>query len=252
MRAVYLLLCFKSIFVVTTVNAFPLVTEDTGTRGTGKAKFELNAESSEKRDENVREDTFETELGVSYGLAQNLDVATALVYKDERVHAALNETRHVEGIGDSKISMKWRLYLSDVHSIGIKAGLYLPTGDEAKGLGTSTTNPFVNLVYSRESKNIEWDFDLGYRRNQGHGDRRESLWHLSSAMVWRVAEDWKVGAEIGTDSSRDIAQNRSISFATLASSFYVTKQFRMDAGLRMTDIPAGQLRTWLFGINHVF
>ena len=100
--------------------AHPLITEDTGTQGTGKQQLEVNVNRFD-----FSESRWQTQWGATWsiGVSDSADLQVGMPY-----FAAL-------GKGDLSVDLKWRYWQSGDFSLGTKPGFTLPTGDETERIG---------------------------------------------------------------------------------------------------------------------
>src|SRR4030042_6923007 len=110
--------------------AHPLISDDTGTTGTGKFNLEMNAEYANHNGDS------ETQLAatLSAGIRENIDFVTTVPYLFTRIDEGA-ETLKDDGLSDITVEVKWRFYEKEGLSFAIKPGIILPTGEEQEGLG---------------------------------------------------------------------------------------------------------------------
>ena len=88
------------------------------------------------------------------------------------------------GIGDAGVGIKWRL-LDDAPVLGdfaILPSIKFPTGDQASGRGTGTTDASLLLISSHDLGGVAMDLNVGYTRRGGDGSsapRNATLWTAS-------------------------------------------------------------------------
>ena len=71
--------CASTVFA-----AHPLITDDTGTMGTGKAQLELNGEYGHDKEEGITTNTTEGAATLSYGISETVDLVVGLPYHYSR------------------------------------------------------------------------------------------------------------------------------------------------------------------------
>src|SRR3990172_7348403 len=94
--------------------AHPLITDDTGTQGKGKAQLELIGEYGVDKEEGVTEKGYEvpTVPFLSYGITDSMDLVFGLPYALVTVEDA-EITTAVRGATDMSIELKTRIYEKD-------------------------------------------------------------------------------------------------------------------------------------------
>ena len=132
----------------------PLITEHTGTQGTGRYQLEVFGEEREER--GTRRD-IEVWTGVlSYGIAEKADLQLGLpLFRDGP-----------DGVGDASLDLKWRFFERDAWSLALKPGITVPTGDERDGRGTGKVTWGSLLVLSYAPGAIAAHAHAGFRRNE--------------------------------------------------------------------------------------
>ncbi len=96
------------------------------------------------------------------------------------------------GVGDLSMGVKWRL-ADDVPILGdvaILPSVKFPTGSDASGRGTGTTDVSLLLISSNDLGAISLDINAGYTRRSGDGSnapRDAALWTVS---LGGPALDW--------------------------------------------------------------
>jgi hypothetical protein len=204
-------------------SAHPLLTEDTGTQGKGGWQLEVNGER-QKDPQPSSEDTpviraLQSGTTLSYGVTDTIDFKVDVPY-----------VRH-EGILDVAVGFKWRFYEKDQLSFGTVFGVFLPTGDETKGLGTGKTNAGIAGIASWQGERWEFHTHAGLRSNQNVIGQRDWLGHFSAAAMYRVWQPFRVLVDVGWDSNPQ-AESGAFRNTVVGFIWSVTKDFDLDAGIR--------------------
>lgn len=104
------------------------------------------------------------QLGIFGSVAQPVDVAA--------------------GFGDIGVGVKWRL-LDDAKVLGdfaILPAIKFPTGSQASGRGTGTTDASILLISSYKFGPVAMDLNAGYTRRSGNGSsvpKNATIWNAS-------------------------------------------------------------------------
>lgn len=87
------------------------------------------------------------EWEVNYGVGRRLEIG-ALVPLVSVVSDASGARRALHGVGDSSLAAKWRLTkdVTAAHAAALSMSLEIPSGSQARGLGTGLVDYGVNLV----------------------------------------------------------------------------------------------------------
>jgi hypothetical protein len=218
--------------------AHPLITDDTGTQGTGKTQLELTGEYGIEKEGGVTTKSLEAPITpfLSYGITDIMDLVVGLPY--QRVETEEGGTSStVRGISDASIELKWRFYERDGLSFAVKPGLSLPTGDENKGLGNGKTSYHAYLITTKDMAPWAFHFNVGYIRNEyklqaDEDANRKDLWHVSLASQVEVAKDLTVVANIGMERNPDKTSDTDPAFILGGFIYAVTNSLDVDFGVK--------------------
>ncbi len=233
--------------------AHPLITDDAGTQGKGKAQLELIGEFDHEKKDGVTTDSIvaPTIPVISYGMNDAADIVFGVSYLRIRTSDFQNTTT-VDGISDASFELKWRFYENDGLSFALKPGITLPTGNDEKGLGTGRSTSHVFFIATKDVKPWAFHINLGYIRNDNKVDEKIDLWHASLAGVVDIFKNLKAVANIGIEKDRDKASNADPGFVLGGLICSILQNLDFDIGVKKgfnnhgTDysIPAGI--TWRY------
>ncbi len=221
---------------VPTWAAHPLITDDTGTQGKGKAQLEVNSQydSDEETIEGLRVKTTGWQLAstLSYGLTDAIDLVLTLPYqwnkeKDDNITISKEN-----GIADMVFETKWRFYEKGSLSIALKPGLIIPTGDDDKGLGAGRFGYQFYLIASKEMAPWAFHVNLGYIRNENKADEQKSIWHASAAVTFDVIEKLKLVGNVGIERNTDDSANNDPAFILGGLIYSITEKLDLDIGAK--------------------
>lgn len=201
--------------------AHPLITEDTGTQGAGGWQLELFGEEGAARGTRARLDRHDAVL--SYGLADTLDLQAGMPWIREAA----------SGMGDATLDLKWRFLERGPFSLGLKPGLSLPTGDDARGLGAGRLGWGTLLILSYDHGPWAFHAHAGYKRNRNTLGERESLTHFSGAIAGQAAPGVKVIIDVARITSPDPAVSQAERYIVFGAIWSVTRDFDLDLGLKV-------------------
>jgi hypothetical protein len=218
--------------------AHPLITDDTGTQGKGKAQLEFIGEYGVDKEEGVTEKSFEapTVPFLSYGLSDTIDLVFGLPYASVRVEDA-GTTTAVRGATDMSLELKARVYEKDGLSFAVKPGISLPTGDEEKGLGNGKTSYSAYFITTKELAPWAFHFNVGYVRNEyklqaDEDANRKDIWHVSLASQVEVVKDLNLVANIGMERNPDKTSDTHPAFILGGVIYSVTENLDVDLGIK--------------------
>lgn len=232
----------------TALAGHPLLTEDTGTQGTGHVQLELTHDLSHAKDaaSDARTQRFNAVLSV--GLAENLDAIAALPYErlTERLDAAAPTS---EGLGDMEIAAKWRFYDKDALSFALRPGLGLPTGHEDEGLGAGHVTPslFAVMTYAR----APWTFHLhiGYTHTPHPApDERNHVSHASVAVEYKLSGSVRLVSDASLESNAERSGHPGVGSMVLGLIYSVSPNLDIDIGYRKGMTQPAPDQAWLTGL----
>lgn len=231
-----------SIFVYSlmTTSAFagrPMVTDDVGTQGKGRQQLEASISLSYDRNNVDELTTIKTESGepaITYtlGLVDTVDIGLGMPYVWQTVYENDNRVQSEKGISDITVDAKWRYFEKDGWALAIKPGLKLPTGNEAKGLGTGSTGYRAFIIGTKEFAQAAAHVNIGYIRNENEIGARKDIWHLSAAIEYELIESLKVVADIGIQRNSAPDSNNHPAFVLGGLTYRVSGKATLDAAVK--------------------
>jgi hypothetical protein len=221
------LLCFS----VPATATMPLVTEDTGTQGTGKWQLELGSQYEHDHENDVKENDVEVAPVLTYGLTDTTDVIVGIPCQSLREQEEGVATRG-SGFGDASFEVKWRFYEKDGLSFAIKPGITLPTGNNDKGLGTGKVGYGAFFIATRELKPWTFHVNLGYQRNENVQDARKDIWYASLASEYELSKHLRGVGNIGAGRSDNPASGSNPAFLLGGLIYALSDSIDVDAGFK--------------------
>jgi len=216
--------------------AHPLITDDAGTMGAGKAQLEMNGEYGHDKEDGVTSTKTEGAAVLSYGLSETVDLVVGLPYQHLRVKEP-DFTLTENGISDTAIEVKWRFYEHDDLSLAIKPGLTLPTGDDERGLGAGKATYSLFFIASQEIAPWAFHLNLGYIRSENTLDEEKDIWHASVAASLAVTEDLRAVANLGVERNPAKLTGNDPAFVLVGLVYALSEEFDLDCGIKygLTD-----------------
>lgn len=209
----------------------PLITDDAGTTGTGKAQLELNGEYGHEKEEGITTKTTEGAASLSYGLSESMDLVIGLPY--QYVRATDDTTVMSEnGFSDTSLEMKWRFYEHNDLNLAVKPGLTLPTGDDEKGLGAGKASCSLFSILSKEMDSLAFHLNLGYIRNENTLEEEKDIWHTSIASIFTVSNNLSAVASLGIESNPDELAGTDPAFFLVGLIYTLSEGFDLDCGIK--------------------
>ena len=226
----------------------PRVTDDTGTQGAGGNQLEAAYNRTVDEIAGVRATTHEVPLVFTRGISDALDLYAGLGY--QRIVPPAPETVE-RGWGNPAVGAKWRFYENEASklSFALKPEVQLPVSKskEARGMGTAGTSYSVNLVMTQETgfgavhANAVAE-RVNYSDDTLNSAERRTLYRLSVAPVWDVAESWKLALDAGLMTNPDLAVKARMGYVELGAIYSPTKDVDLAVGI-VRNIMDGDVTT---------
>lgn len=218
--------------------AHPLITEDTGTQGSGGWQLEVFGEDGKARGTGAPLERQDAVL--SYGIAETADVQIGLPW-----------IRHAggRGTGDASLDLKLRFLVQGPLSLGLKPGITLPTGDEGKGLGAGRVGWGSLLILSYDLESWAFHAHAGYKRNRNSLGEREILEHLSGAITAQAAPGVRVVVDFASTTSANPSESRPERYLVFGAIWSVHKELDLDLGLKVGSGAAALNEALLLGMT---
>jgi hypothetical protein len=131
----------------------PMLSEDTGTQGIRNAELELGYAWSQDHGA----DLFLFQPQLSYGTSTTFD----LILQPSWTYVDAPGTGPEKGLGDTNVDVKWRFYGAAPWSLGVRAGVEVPTAHSDLGLANHKVSPHGLLVLTGDLNPITLDANLG-------------------------------------------------------------------------------------------
>ena len=235
------LLCLLLIGLVPVARAgHPLLSEDTGTQGSGN--YELEIGSDWTRDAGNRNYLLQPQL--SYGATASLD----LIVQPSWIATRFGDERE-KGFGDTNLDVKYRFFGAAPWSFGIRAGLELPTAEKDLGLPHGRVEGHGILVATADFTPFTVTANLGYARAPEVPFSRQNLYHLSAAITYAAGQRLYFLLDSAVDTNPDMRGGPYQTVALAGVIFTVRPGIDLDVGYREGLTVAAPTRQLLFGFT---
>ena len=218
----------------------PLITDDTGTQGSGGKQFEF-AYSRERARSDGGTDRAHGVAGVyTFGLNEKVDFFATTGYLRVRPGTPGGDA---SGFTNIMFGGKWRFLENEATgtSFGLKPELALPVGSgrEQRGLGTGRVSGNLTFILSQELPfgAVHFNAGLGRDRFRHDGSDPDTTFRRASvAPVWDVTEQWKLALVLGVELARANGNTIRSRFAELGAIWSPSKDLDLAIGfIRTTD-----------------
>ena len=237
----------------------PLVTDDTGTQGSGGKQFEFALYKERARVAGNIERLRTLPIVYTHGLGETLDVFAG--FSHARIQASA-PGGNASGSSNPAFGAKWRFYEIERSKTGfaLKPEILLPVsaGREAAGLGKGRTSANLTLIFTQEVPFGAVHINAGVGRDR----YRDSLnnpgtttTRASIAPVWDVTDQWKLALDLGTESARAAGVKARSNLAELAAIYSPGKDLDFALGILRSsdnDSPGATRHTATAGITWRF
>ena len=221
--------------------AHPMLTEDPQTQGTGKFELELGQAFA-------RGDPLQGGSGTEFapqltgGAAPALDV----ILRGTWLTQSPADAPGARGWGDSMLDFKWRFHESAAVAFAVRAGIDIPTGDAARGLGTGAAGYHVIAIAGWQIACVNVNANVAYARVRQAGARSD-VGAVSAAVVGPSASPWRTFVETTTVSNPDphIAQWPAVARTGLI--YTATPWLDLDVGFQGRLNRSATREVWLIG-----
>jgi len=226
----------------------PLVTDDTGTQGAKGNQVEAAYNRTVDKVSGTKAVTQKVPLVFTRGITDALDLYAGVGYQRIEPPAPGAEER---GWGNPAVGAKWRFYENEASklSFALKPEIQFPVSDsrEAQGLGTGKTSYSVNLIMTQETgfgavhANAVAE-RVNYADDALNAAERRTLYRLSVAPVWDVADGWKLALDAGLTTNPDLAAKAGMGYVELGAIYSPSKDLDLALGI-VRNIRDGEIST---------
>lgn len=215
----------------------PLVTDDTGTQGTGGNQVEAAYNRAVDKVSSTKTTTHEMAVGFTRGITDALDIFIGLGRQKIEPGAPATVER---GGTNPLLGAKWRFHENEASklSLAFKPQIQLPVSkeSEARGLGTARASYGVGLVLTQETgfgavhANLLVD-RVNYADDALNAAERRTLYQLSVAPVWDVVTGWKLALDTGLMTNPDLAAKSRLGYLELGAIYAPSEDLDLAFGI---------------------
>ncbi len=226
----------------------PLVTDETDTQGAGGNQIEVAYSRTVSKLAGMKEVENEVPLVYTRGITETLDLFAEIGY--QRIVPPAPEATE-RGWSNTAVGAKWRFYDNEESklSFAVKPEVRFPVSKEkeARGLGTARTSYGIGLLMTQETGFGEVFANLAAERVNYSDDalnsaERRTLYRLSVAPVWKVAEGWKLALDAGLTTNPDRTARARMGYIEPAAIYSPSKDLELALGI-VRNVSDGDVRT---------
>lgn len=215
----------------------PLITDDTGTQGTGGNQVEAAYNRTVDKAPGERITTHEVPLVFTRGITDALDLFVGIAHQRLVPDAPATSER---GWGNPAFGAKWRFYDNEAQklSIALKPEIQIPVSRarEARGLGTARVSYGAGLLLTQETGFGAIHANAAVER-VNHADdaldaaERRTRYRLSVAPVWDIAEGWKLALDAGIITNPDPTARSRAGYVELGAIYSPSRDLDLAFGI---------------------
>ncbi|MEO8752895.1 MAG: hypothetical protein ABI624_09470 [Casimicrobiaceae bacterium] len=236
-----LAVCALALLALPAWAAHPIFSEDPGTVGAGSLELELGLAALQGDPTiNGRGVAFNPQLSVGITPSIDLIVQTAWLNQNP-AHAPT-----LIGSGDVLLDGKWRFYQGEVVALAVRAGLDLPTGDSATGLGAGALGYHAIAVASVTFGRYAAYANAGYAHTRQPATRA-NLGVFSLALTRPADTPLQSFIEVAAYSNPDPGNPQWPAFARTGVIYSVATWLDVDAGFQARLNRSATRAVWLAG-----
>jgi hypothetical protein len=241
-RIAALCIVFVTLGVDAAYAGHPMLSEDTGTQGKGNFELELGYDWS--RQDGQGNFLFQPQLSIGVSPTLDLIVQPSWLIADDA------SGMRVRGFGDTNLDAKWRFYGAAPWTLGVRAGLEVPTAQDDLGLRPRSASPHGILVATADLAPFAINLNFGFAHVATDADQRSGLWHASAAATYAIGERLFLVLDAAEDSNPDRGGPRYQAVALVGAIYTIRPGLDIDAGLRSRLNAIGPTQQWLLGITY--
>ncbi|GGC80678.1 transporter [Undibacterium terreum] len=188
MKSKSAILLILGLLIKSAFAAHPLSSDDSVVQGKDKQQLELNTDSVRFQGERVQVG----DITYTYGVNDDLDAFLNL---------PMNLSRP-SGIADVSAGGKWQFKEYLGHLLAFKAALFLPSGNQQRGIGQGRYSLDMGLIdsYTRSAWTVHGNLMLTasrYQHSEDRAENRKMVWRASTAVMYQANAKWTLTVDTG-------------------------------------------------------
>ena len=246
-------LALSCVYAPSAVAFQPLITDDTGTQGTGGNQVEIALNQIEFTSLGVTTRTRSIPFTLTRGITDSVDAYAGISYNRITSDDPSAEAR---GLGNPLLGLKWRMYESEERkfSIGFKPEIQVGTSqaDEARGLGIGRTGFASSLILTQETGfgavHVNYAFArVNYALELNKTALRSNIHRLSMAPVFEIGA-WKLAVDVGIATNPDRSERAASGYAELGAIWSPSTDLDLALGVART-VGDGEPRSYALTVG---
>lgn len=222
-----LLLAFSKV----SFSQLPLITDNTGTLGKGKAQLEFSNGMGFQNEHRCIENSTEISTVLTYGIIDNVDIVAGLPF----LFSSIQEDTFMSktaGFSDMSLEVKYCFYNKKGISFALKPGISIPTGRYTLGLGSGKVSGSAFLISSIDISPFIINANIGYLRNANKCGDALDIWHISVDADYSATKELHVIANTGLEKNPDISVITNPAFGLIGLYYCLSENCEISAGYK--------------------
>lgn len=242
-------------------NAQAFTTDDTDTLGKGKIGIAINSQVSFDNKiqpdaggnpDHAKQREVELNASISYGISNPVDLTLAFPYKWNESQTDKQTLSNENGFSDITLDLKWCFFKREGLSFALNPDIIFPTGDKNNDFGGGRVSGSLFFIMTKEIDPWEFNFNLGYTRNENKLDQREDIWHVLVAAESKVMKNLRLVANAGIERNDDRTSEIDPAFILGGIIYSVTENINIELGVKAALTSTEPDYAFMGGINFSF
>lgn len=237
-----------TLFSVEGYSQLPLITDNTGTLGSGKSQIELSNGMGYENEHRCIENSTEIAPVFTIGLIEKLDLVFSCPFEfySQQMDSTVNR---ISGFSDLGIEVKYCFFSRKVLSLAIKPGIYFPTGSYQRGLGSGKVGGSVFLITSFDVTPVMLNANIGYIRNENFCGDVTDIWHVSMDADYEVAKNTHLVINTGLERNPDPEDTIPPAFGMVGFYYLLSDECEISCGYKCGFTKPENDHSFVYGLT---
>lgn len=226
----------------------PLITDNTGTQGTGNGQVEISNGVGYHNQHRCIENSSEISPVLTFGVFDNTDFVVGFPFLNTSVLDD-NSTSIAAGFSDLFIDIKYRFFQNDKISLAFKPGVSFPTGNYDEGLGSGKFSESLFLIMTAGFPKMLINGNLGYLSNDNKCGDALNIWLASVGADLSLSDEFHMVLNTGIEKNPNINENTALVFGLAGLYYLINKNCEISLGYKHGITKAETNHAFLYGLT---
>lgn len=240
--ALYFSLCSNSFAQL------PLVTDNTGTQGKGKAQIEISNGAGFNNAHRCVEHSTEVTPVITAGMNDKTDIVLSCPFIFSTVSGDTAETSF-SGFSDICIEVKYCFWKKEKVSFAVKPGISFPTGNYKNGLGSGKFSESLFLISTFDFSKIVSNLNAGYLRNENRCGDAPDIWHISADIDYSASKNLHIVVNSGAEKCPDLLSKTPPVFALIGLYYFLNEDCELSIGYKKGITVTETNHAFIYGLT---